>query len=181
MKAYSLIVIFICCICEYTSVAIMPELKRNSLNFGYQINFKYEVLLSHSFDRFYVVTKFVSPIECDSNCSYLDVDINRSKFPTQYIPNIRNFCKKIVPYIYFYKEQIDYYNIINSSEILTKEISLILSTFPKERKERRNIISSLVTNFIGLAYEGISSYLHNRRQKTLHKTFVAMENKVNLE
>ena len=43
------------------------------------------------------------------------------------------------------------------------------------------IISSLVTGFIGLAYECISSYLHNRRQKALQKAFVAMENKVNLE
>ena len=119
MKAHSLIFIFICCIWKYTSVDIMPELKRNILNFGYGINFKYEGMLSQFFDRFYVVIKFVlptikdlkfSPIEFDSNCSYLDVDINRSKFLTQYIPNIRNFCKKIVPFIHFYKEQIDYYN-----------------------------------------------------------------------
>ena len=54
MKAYSLIVIFICYICKYTSVDIMPELKRNILNFGYRINFKYEGMLAHSFDRFYV-------------------------------------------------------------------------------------------------------------------------------
>ena len=33
----------------------MPELKRNILNFGYGLNFKYEGMLSHSFDRFYVV------------------------------------------------------------------------------------------------------------------------------
>ena len=76
-------------------------------------------MLSHSFDTFYVVMKFVlpmmedlkfSPIEFDSNCSYLNVDINRSKILTQYLPNIRNFCKKIVPFIYFYNEQTDYYN-----------------------------------------------------------------------
>ena len=61
MKAYSLIVIFICCVCKYTSVDIIPELKRNILNFGYRINFKYEGMPSHPFDRFYVVTKFVLP------------------------------------------------------------------------------------------------------------------------
>ena len=38
MKANSLIVIFIYCIYDYTSVDIMPELKRNILNFGYGIN-----------------------------------------------------------------------------------------------------------------------------------------------
>ena len=66
--------------CEYTAVDIMPELKRNVLNFGYGINFKYEGMLSHSFDRFYVVAKFELPkvedlrfttVDCDSKCSYL--------------------------------------------------------------------------------------------------------------
>ena len=154
-------------------------------------------MLSHSFDRFYVIMKFflptvqdlkVSQNKFDSNCSYLDVDINRSKFPTQYILNIRNFCKKIVPFIYFYKEQIDYYNviiiiiiIISAHEILTKEISLDTTNVSKRKKEKRSIITLLVTSFIGLSYEGISSYVHNRKQQTLHKAFVAMENKLNLE
>ena len=39
----------------------MPELKRNILNFRYGVNFKYEGMLSHSFDRFYVVAKFELP------------------------------------------------------------------------------------------------------------------------
>ena len=117
MKAYSLIVIFIWYIWEYTSVDNMPELKRYILNFGYRINFKYEGILSHSFDRFYVTIKFILPtikdlaflsIEFDSSCNYLNVDLSRNKFPTQYIPNIKNFCKKIIPFIDFYKKQIDY-------------------------------------------------------------------------
>ena len=42
----------------------MPELKKNDLNFRYRDNFKYEGMLAHSFDRFYVVTKFeMSKIE----------------------------------------------------------------------------------------------------------------------
>ena len=59
MKAYLLIIFIICCICRYRSVEIEPELKWNILNFGYGINFKYEGMLAHSFDRFYVVTKFI--------------------------------------------------------------------------------------------------------------------------
>ena len=39
------------------------------------------------------------------------------------------------------------------------EISLILANFPKDRKEKRSIIASLVTGFTGLAYEGISVYI----------------------
>ena len=50
-----------------------------------------------------------------------------------------------------------------------KEIPLILPTFKKNKREKRGIITTLVTGFIGLVYEGISSYLHNKRQKALQK------------
>ena len=43
------------------AINMMPELKRNVLNCGYGVNFKYKEMLSHSFDRFYVVTKFEIP------------------------------------------------------------------------------------------------------------------------
>ena len=47
--------------CNYSAIGTMPELKKNVLNFGYGANFKYEGMLSHSFDRCYVVTKFEIP------------------------------------------------------------------------------------------------------------------------
>ena len=34
-------------VCDSFAVDIMPELKRNILNFGYGVNFKYEGMLSH--------------------------------------------------------------------------------------------------------------------------------------
>ena len=46
---------------DNSAVDIMPELKKNILNFGYGVNFKYEGILSHSFDRFYIETKFELP------------------------------------------------------------------------------------------------------------------------
>ena len=53
MKAYLLfVIIFTCCICRYTSVEIKPEYKKNILKFDYAINYKYEGMLAHSFDRF---------------------------------------------------------------------------------------------------------------------------------
>ena len=61
MKAYSLIIIFLCCICKYPSVDIMSEIKRNILKFGNGVNFKYKEMISHSCDRLYVVTKFILP------------------------------------------------------------------------------------------------------------------------
>ena len=39
----------------------------------------------------------------------------------------------------------------------------------------------LITGFIGLANEGISTFLHNRRHKTLHKAAKAMESKTNIQ
>ena len=119
MKVCSLTMIFICCICRYTSVDIMSKLKRNVLNFGYGIHFKYKGILSHSFERFYVVTTFILPtiddlkflpVYFDSECSYLNVDLRKYRYPKQYLPNIKNICKNIVPFIDFYKKQIDYYN-----------------------------------------------------------------------
>ena len=90
----------------------MPELKRNILNFGYRVNFKYDGMLSHSFNRFH--TKFILPtiddlkfvaVDFDSECSYLNIDLKRYRYPTQYIPNIKNFSMKIVPFVDFYKKQ----------------------------------------------------------------------------
>ena len=73
-----------------------------------------------------------------------------------------------------FTRKIDYYNQ-TAHEILTKEIFLILPNFLKDKKEKRRIISSLVTSFISLAYESISSYPHNKRQRALQKAFMAME------
>ena len=121
-----------------------------------------------------------SPIDFDSECNYLNVDLDRHRYPIHYLPNIENLCTKIVPFVYFYKKQIDSYNK-TVHDILMNEIPLILPNFPKNKNEKRGIITSLVTGFIRLAYGGIFSYLHNKRQTALKKTFVAMEKQLNLE
>ena len=80
MKIY----LFLCIPCQFylsTSTRIKPELKRNILNFVYGINYKYEGMIVHSFERFYVVTKFMLPslgdlkfsdLNYDNTCAYLD-------------------------------------------------------------------------------------------------------------
>ena len=68
MKFY-LSSIFICYVYQSTSTKIKPELKKNILTFDYGINYKYEGMLAHSFDRFYVVTKFILPLIGDLNFS----------------------------------------------------------------------------------------------------------------
>ena len=79
MKFY-LYSIFICYFYQCTSTKIKPEINKNILNFGYGINYKYKGMLVHSFDRFYVVTKFTLPsrdlnfskLNYDNTCVYLD-------------------------------------------------------------------------------------------------------------
>ena len=44
------------------------------LKFGYVINFKYEGMLVHSLDRFYVVTKFILPTVSDLKFSTINFD-----------------------------------------------------------------------------------------------------------
>ena len=56
IESYLLVFVYDC-----SAIDIMPELKKNILNFGYGVNFKYEGMLSHSFDRFYIVIKFELP------------------------------------------------------------------------------------------------------------------------
>ena len=56
------------------SIEIRPELQMNILNFGCGINNKYEGMLAHSFDRFYVVTKLMLPTIGDLKFPKLDFD-----------------------------------------------------------------------------------------------------------
>ena len=49
-----------------------PKLKKNILKFGYGINYNYEGMSAHSFDRFYVVTKFILPTTDDLRFSALN-------------------------------------------------------------------------------------------------------------
>ena len=165
------------------------ELQKNVLKFGYGINYKYVGTLSYSFDRFYVVTKFELPkvqdlqfttIPYDKGCNHLDDVKSKGRYPFGLIEEVKEYCVKIAPHIAYYKKQIEYYNH-TACEILTNELALILPTFIKQERQKRSILTSIITGFIGLAYEGISSFLHDKRQKALHKAVHAMENKVDIQ
>ena len=85
------VILFYLC-CRYSSVKVKPELQKNVLKFGHGINYKYEGMLAHSFDRFYVVTKFILPMldglkltpikyakECNYLCKLDDQDNDQTK------------------------------------------------------------------------------------------------------
>ena len=78
----------------------------------------------------------------------------------------------------YYKRLIKSYNN-TTHNILENEINLLLPQIP--RKQKCGIITTLVSSFIGLAYEGISSFLHHRRNKALHKAVNALDNKANIQ
>ena len=163
----------ITCVYDSSAIDIMPELKRNILNFGYGVDFKYEGMLSHSFHLFYVVTKLELPkvqdlkltmLNFDSNWNYLNGSGNYIRKPLRH-------CLRIAPYFDFYRRQIAYYNI-TTHRIMTKDIGLILPTFPMEKRPKRgailaSVLGGIASSVIGLAYEGTSGFLHHKRHKAL--------------
>ena len=125
---------------------------------------KYKGMLTHSFDRFYVVTKYEIPKEEHSQFTTFTFDLmcnhlNISKIPLlQYIKH----CRRIAPYIKFYKQQIDYYNQ-TAYELLQNEIRLILPNLTNRKKRfLTTILGTIATKVVGLAFEGISSFLHHK-------------------
>ena len=137
-------------------------------------------MLAHLFDKFYVVTKLILPsigelqfskLTYYNTCKYLD---NKNTYNTEtrkHMLDLVTFCKKIEPFVIYYKRLIKSYNNTAHS-ILKNEINLILPLVP--RKQKCGIITMLVSSFIGLAFEGISSFLH-------HKSNRAMENKAEIQ
>ena len=187
----------ILCVYGTSAVSIMSELKCNVLRFGYGVNFRYEGMLSHSFDRFYVITKIEIPkvsdlnlmlFQFDYNCSYV-VNIEEGmKFtiPSTIKEMFNVYCKNIVPYMYLYKHQVEYYEKM-VYDILEKDIGLILPKFEnreksvKPKRQKRQIILALISGFIGLAYEGISSFLQHKREKALQQAMHTMNKKASIE
>ena len=92
---------------DSSAVDITPELKRNILNFRYGVNFKYEGMFSHSFDRFYVVAKYELPKASDLTLTLIEFDLNCShlKGEGKYMTKNRRHCLRIAPYISFIRDK----------------------------------------------------------------------------
>ena len=94
------------------TIDMMPELKKNVLNFGYSANFKYEGMLTHLFDRFYIVAKYeIHNVEHLQFTTFtLDLMCNHLNISNSPLLRYVKHCRRIAPYVKFYKQQIDYYN-----------------------------------------------------------------------
>ena len=135
MQTYFIVVILIS-LCKVFTIDMMPELKKNVLNFGYGVNFKYEGMLTHSFNRFHVVAKYEIPrvehlqfatFSFNLMCNHLNIS------KKSYLLNYIKHCRRIAPNVKFYKQQIDYYNW-TAYNILQNEIGLILPNLSNRKK-----------------------------------------------
>ena len=61
---------------------------------------------------------------------------------------------------------------------MANKIRLLL---PHIAKRKCAIVGTLVSCFIGLAYEGISSFLQRKHEDALQKAVIAMNNEVNFQ
>ena len=73
----------------------------------------------HSFNRFYVVTKFILPsisdlelsrLNYDNTCAYLDNKNTHSTVTKKHMLDLMTFFKKIEPFVVYYKKLIKSYN-----------------------------------------------------------------------
>ena len=136
-------------------------------------NFKYEVMLTHSFDRFYVVTKFKMPKIEDLKLATFTFDFAGKHLMSDrtFVQKYLKHCQRIVPYISLYQNR---YNII-TKQLITysqNEINLILPNLNKLNRKKRflsAVLGTLTSKMIRLVFEGISSFLLHNRQRALNK------------
>ena len=81
-------------------------------------------MLIHSFNRFYVVTKFMLPSIKDIKFSRLNFDHTSSYMNKEYVPNTdsrkyftesKPYCNKIKPFVSHYSKLINLYNKLNTT------------------------------------------------------------------
>ena len=115
-------------------------------------------MLSHSFDQFYIVTKFELPktkdlrlatFKFDFECSYA----NHTSSNTNYAKLLK-YCMKIMPYAQLYQRQIQYYNQ-TAYDTLTNDIGKILPIFLTNNRQKHgailaSILGSVASSVIGL-------------------------------
>ena len=90
---------------------------------------------------------------------------------------------KIAPYAQLYQRRIQYYK--TAYDTLTNDIGKILPKYPTDQRQKcgailASILGSIASKVIGLAYEGISSFLHHKRHKALHKAVAVMNKKTDV-
>ena len=95
------------CVYDSSALDIMPKLKRNILNFGYGVNFKYEGMLSHSFNRIYVVAKYELPKVSNLKLTMIEFDLTYSHLNSdkKYMTKLKKHCLGIALTLAFARDK----------------------------------------------------------------------------
>ena len=76
-------------------------------------------MLAHSFDRFYIVTKFILPsiedikfskLNYDHSCMYMNKEYAPNRDSRKYLTELKTYCNKIKPFVSYYRKLINSYN-----------------------------------------------------------------------
>ena len=119
MKFYTFVLMIIMLVEVSKSIKFNLELQKNILKFGYGINYKYEGMLVHLFDRFYIVTKFMLPsmgnikfskLNFDHSCTYMNKEYAPNTDSGKYLTELKTNCNKIKPFVSHYTNLIKSYN-----------------------------------------------------------------------
>ena len=96
---------------------------------------------------------------------------------SKYLAELKTYCNKNKPFVSYYSKLIKSYNA-TVYNILVNEIRPLL---PQISKQKCGIIRTLVSGFLGLAYEGISGFLQRKHEDALQKAIIAMNNEVDFQ
>ena len=153
MKFYTFILVKIIVVTMSRGIEIIPQLQKNILKFGYGIHYKYEGMLAHSFDRLYIVTRFMLPsmgdikfskLNFDHTCAYMNKEYAPNMNSRKYLKESKTYCNKIRPFVSHYYKLIKSYNI-TVYNTLENEIKPLL---PQISRQKHGIITELVSGFI---------------------------------
>ena len=73
-------------------------------------------MLAHSFDRFYIVTKFMLPsigdikfsrLNFDHSCAYMNKEYATNMDSAKYLTELKTYCGKIKPFVSHYTNLIN--------------------------------------------------------------------------
>ena len=142
-------------------------------------------MLANLLDRFYIVTKFILPsigdiklsrLNYDHTCAYMNKECAPNMDSRKYLTELKTYCNKIKPFVFYYRNLINSYNR-TAHNMLENEIKPLL---PQISGQKCGIITTLVSGFIDLAYEGISSFLQQKCKNALQKAVDAMSNQASM-
>ena len=119
-----------------------------------------------------------SKLDFDYTCTYMDKEYPPNTDSRKYMLELTAYCNKVTPFVTYYNKLINSYNN-TAHNILEKETKLLLPQVGKRQK--CGIITTVISSFIGLDYEGISSFLQHKRNSALHYAVNAMNNKANIQ